>query len=143
MTDWAANADQKTGAMIMEEKATYRISTSVNEGIVEIIITGELTKETMDKLHDEALKSIGEGNGKAVLCDIRNLKGPQEIAAAYFRVRSVPANFRIMPLAVVERPGNWEFKSFYETTAANAGQSMKWFEDIESARAWLKSKLEE
>jgi len=76
-----------------------------------------------------------------VLCDIRALQGPQEIAAAYFRVRSIPTDVQILPLAVVDQPGNWEFKSFYETTAANAGQSLKWFTDVESARAWLKSKL--
>lgn len=126
----------------MEEKSTYRLSTSVSESIIEIVITGELTHNSVDTLHAEVIKIIREKHGKAVLCDIRTLQGPQEIGAAYFRVRSIPTDVQILPLAVVERPGNWEFKSFYETTAANAGQSLKWFSDVASARAWLKSKLE-
>lgn len=70
------------------------------------------------------------------------MKGPEDIVAAYFRARSIPTDVQILPAAVAERPGNWDFKLFYETTSANVGQLIKWFTDIESARAWLKSKLE-
>ena len=63
------------------------------------------------------------------------------IIDAYFRARSIPSDVKILPAAVVDRSENWDYKSFYETTATNAGQSMKWFTDIESARAWLKSRL--
>jgi hypothetical protein len=125
----------------MEENTNYKLSTSVNEGIVEIVITGELTKNTVDRLHAEVITIVRENNGKAVLCDVRSAKGPHEIVEAYLRVRSIPQDVKILPSAVVDRSENWDYKSFYETTAANAGQSMKWFIDIESARAWLKSRL--
>ncbi|MBN1998386.1 hypothetical protein JW935_12585 [candidate division KSB1 bacterium] len=125
----------------MEDQTNYRLSCSVSEGIVEIVITGELTKDTIDNLHVDVIEIIRGKNAKAVLCDVRNLKGPQEIVAAYFRARSLPTDVKILPSAIVERPGNWDFKSFYETTSANVGHIMKWFTDIESARAWLKGKL--
>lgn len=125
----------------MEEKTDYQISTSVNEGIIEIVITGELTKNTINRLHAEVIAIIRENNAKAVLCDVRSANGPHEIIEAYFRVRSIPQDVKILPSAVVDRPENLDYQSFYETTAANIGQSMKWFTDMESARAWLKNRL--
>ncbi len=125
----------------MEENTNYKLSTSVNEGIVEIVITGELTKDTLDRLHAEVITIVRENNAKAVLCDVRSAKGPNEIVEAYFRARSIPQDVKILPSAVVDRSANWDYKSFYETTSANAGHSMKWFTDIESARAWLKSRF--
>ncbi len=125
----------------MEENTNYKLSTSVNEGIVEIVITGELTKKTVDRIHAAVITIIRESNAKAVLCDVRSAKGPHEIVEAYFRARSIPQDIKILPSAVVDRSENWDYKSFYETTAANAGQLMKWFTDIEAARTWLKSML--
>lgn len=49
----------------MEEESAYRLSISVSEGIVEIVIAGELTKNALDRLHDEVIKSIREENGKS------------------------------------------------------------------------------
>jgi len=125
----------------MKENIGYKLSTSENEGIIEIVITGELTKYTLDELHAEVITFIRESKAKAVLCDVRFSKGPNEIIEAYFRARSIPADVRILPAAVVDRPEKWDYTSFYETTATNAGQQIKWFTDIESARAWLKSRF--
>lgn len=126
----------------MEEKTNYQVSISESEGIVEIVIAGEVTKNTIDRLHDEVINILKAGNAKAVLCDIRDLKGPtDEITDAYFRVRSLPPEVIKLPAAVVEQSENEAYQTFYETTAANVGQPIKWFKEIESARAWLKSKL--
>jgi hypothetical protein len=76
-----------------------------------------------------------------VLCDVRAVNGPDEFGEAYFRVRSFPPELNKLPLAVVEPSDNVAYQSFYENTAANAGLSMKWFTDIDSARAWLKSQF--
>jgi hypothetical protein len=127
----------------MEENTDYKLSISVNEGIVEIVITGELTKKTLDRLHAEVITIIRDKDAKAVLCDVRSATGPNEIIEAYFRARSIPSDVMILPSAVVDRSENWSYKSFYETTAANTGQLMKYFTDVEAARAWLKSRLEE
>jgi len=127
----------------MEEKINYSLSTSIRDGIVEIVITGELTNNTLDRLRAEVITIIRENKAKALLCDVRAAKGPQDIVAAYFRARSIPADVKIIPSAVVDRSENWDYKSFCEDTATNAGQSIKWFTDVESARAWLKSWLQE
>ena len=126
----------------MEEKINYQLSTSANEGIIEIVFTGEVTKNTINRLHTDVITILKGTNAKAVLCDVSALKGPDDdFAGAYFRARSIPLNIRILPAAVVERSENMVYQSFYETTAANTGQSLKWFTDIEAARTWLKSRL--
>jgi hypothetical protein len=125
----------------MDTKKKYHLSMSVRDGIVEIVATGEITKNDLDALRAEVLKSVRENNAKAILWDSRAAKGPKDITGAYYRARSVPSDARILPCAIVELRENKDFQSFYETTAYNAGQSMKYFSDIESARAWLKSFL--
>jgi hypothetical protein len=42
--------------------------------------------------------------------------------------------------AVVDRQENADKGKFLETTAQNAGHSLKFFTDIDAARSWLKSK---
>jgi hypothetical protein len=41
---------------------------------------------------------------------------------------------------VVDIPENSDYQSFHENTAVNAGMKLKFFTDIDAARAWLKSK---
>jgi len=48
---------------------------------------------------------------------------------------------RDLLFALVDPSENEPYQAFYITTAANAGQTMRWFPDTESARAWLKSRL--
>jgi hypothetical protein len=60
-------------------------------GILEIVLTGEVTDITIDRLHAEIMKIIKEKNAKAVLSDVSGLKRYNDpFAAAYFRVRSIP-----------------------------------------------------
>jgi hypothetical protein len=115
----------------------------VRDEIVEIVLTGKIAKHTLDRLRAEVITILREKNAKAVLADGRAVKRPNEITDAYFRARSVPLDVKILPVAIVELLENRDYQSFYETTAANTGQSMKYFTDIEAARAWLKSRLEE
>ena len=85
---------------------------------------------------------IKEANVKSLICDIRSLKGPKDnLADAYIRTRNIPLNIRRLSAAVVDSSKDIDYISFYEMTAANAGQTLKWFTDIEAARAWLRSRL--
>ena len=104
----------------------------MNEGIVEIIITGEVTKKTLYRpIHTEVISIMKGKNFKAVLCDVSTLKGRYEdFADAYFRARSIPEDILTLPSAVVYITDNESFKSFYETTTANIGQLMRWFTNI-------------
>ena len=126
----------------MDEKTDYQISFCVNDGILEIVVMGQVAKEDLNKLHAEIIAIVKEQNTGAALCDIHALGGRyDDFAEAYFRARSIPRDVRNMHFAVVDPSKNEAYKSFYITTAANAGQTMRWFPDIESARAWLKSQI--
>lgn len=126
----------------MEETADYNLSFSVHEGILEIVFTGEVTKSTVDRLHAEVMTIIQGENARAVLSDVRALKGHDDaVSSAYYRVRSIPPDVQRLPSAIVDPSADTAYRSFYETTASNAGMSVKWFTDIEAARAWLKSKI--
>ncbi|MFH2043619.1 MAG: hypothetical protein ABIK92_00550 [Pseudomonadota bacterium] len=106
----------------------------MNEGIVDIVVTGELSADDVDKLRSKVIEIIRESNAKGVLTDVRASTGPHKIVDEYYRVRSLPSDVRIMPSAVVDVPENQDYKSFFETTAANSGWRIKWFTDIESAK---------
>ncbi|MGD0037178.1 MAG: hypothetical protein ABSC53_07795 [Bacteroidota bacterium] len=124
----------------MEDKKEYQLVTSVNEGILEIIITGEVPMSAVDKLLNE-VNAVGKAmNVGAELVDVRYAKGRFGFAESYFHVRDYPADSPIMKIAVVDLAENSDLQSFQETTAKNAGLSLKWFTDIDAARTWLKSK---
>jgi hypothetical protein len=126
----------------MEEKTNYHLSTSVSDNIVEIVITGELSRNALDKVRADVKSILWDTKAKAILVDSRDVKGPHEIVEAYFRARSVPPEMKIVPTAIVEPSEDKDFHSFYEVTASNTGLTLKFFTDVEAARAWLKSRLE-
>ena len=124
----------------MDEKPGYQLCTSVNEGITEITIKGEITENAVDKLKDDVLAILKSTRIRNVVVDVRDIKGRFGPIEAYFRVRSYPTDTPPVNTAIVDLPENAEFESFHETTGRNAGLSMKWFTDINDARTWLKSK---
>jgi len=126
----------------MEENTTYQISTSVNDKILEIVVTGIIQRNALDRLRAEVITILRETKTKAILLDSRAAKGPHAISEAYYRARSVPLDVKTVPIAIVE-PENMEYQSFYETTAANTNLMMKYFTDIEAARTWLKGRFED
>jgi hypothetical protein len=120
----------------MKKKAEYQISASVNDGILEIILTGEVVENNFRNLQYE-INAIIEGNGiENVLWDVRAFAN----AGAFDRFRNYRPAFYRMNFAAVDLPENADFESFQEVTAKEAGLSFKWFTDIDAARAWLKSK---
>ena len=126
----------------MEKKKDYNISISAGDKILEIVLTGELTKDAIGLLHAEVMEILKKGNVKAVLVDVRTLKAQgDDFGSAFFRVRSSPSEVKKMHFAIVVASAKTDYMSFYETTSANIGQAVRWFDDIEAARTWLKSKL--
>jgi hypothetical protein len=125
----------------MTENPPYKLSASIRDGIAEIVIEGELTRELIDRLRQDILAILRGEKVAGVLCDVRAAKGPHDITEAYFRTRSLPSDIARLPLAVVDLSDR-NFHSFYETTAFNTGQSIKFFADVEAARAWLKSRIQ-
>jgi hypothetical protein len=124
----------------MEKKAEYQISASVNEGLLEIVLTGEVAESAVNNLANEIITII-KGNGiENVLMDVRAIKGRFRYAESFERFRSYSPDILRVNSAVVDLPENAEFQSFQETISINAGLSFKWFTDIDVARDWLKSK---
>jgi hypothetical protein len=124
----------------MKKKADYKISSSENEDIHEIILTGELTTSNVEKLENEVTAIIQANGVKNLLLDVHTLKYRFDYAEAYYRARNHPPEFYRINIAIVDLPENFEFRSFQEWISINAGLGWKWFTDTDSARDWLKSK---
>ena len=122
----------------MDDNVEYQISSSVNDGIAEIVITGKLVNSELDKMSDEIIAIIKDVN--YMLVDIRTLKGRLSYPEAYRRARNHPPHIYTMNIAMVDITQNTDIESFNETTSLNAGMHIKWFIDINVARDWLKSK---
>ena len=124
----------------MEKKAEYQISASVNDGILEIILTGEVVESAVKNMQNE-INAIIQGNGiENVLIDVRAIKGRFGNTSAHHRFRNYRPAFYRMNFAAVDLPENADFESFQEVTAKKSGMSFKWFTDMDTARKWLKSK---
>jgi hypothetical protein len=124
----------------MEKKGKYQISSSVDDEIIEIVLTGEFIESAVEELQNKVGDIIEAKGAKNVLLDIRAFNGRASIIETYISVRRPLPTITKVNVAVVDRPENAAVISFLETTAQNAGRSLKCFTDIDTARAWLKSK---
>ena len=124
----------------MEKKAEYQISSSVNEGMLEIILTGEFRSGSLEKIKNEVVAIEKSANTKSELIDIRKIKGHPSIIEIYSFARSFPSDRPRINTALVDIIENADIKKFLETTTLNTGLSFKFFTDIDAARAWLKSR---
>jgi hypothetical protein len=123
----------------MATKVEYQVSSSVNEEILEIILTGEFRDGTLELIKNEVVAIEKSVNIKSELIDIRKMKGHPSITEIYSFARSFPSDRR-MKTAIVDVAENFDVKSFLETTSFNVGLSFKFFTDIDAAKEWLKSK---
>ena len=123
----------------MDNKPTYNISASVNEGILEFILSGKILESQINTMLEECNATVLASGVKYILMDVIAIEGRYGYAGAFSRVRSHPPEFygRIK-VAMVDLPENSDYRNFHETTALNAGLNVKWFTDIDAARAWLK-----
>ncbi len=124
----------------MGRKPEYHLSWKVHEGILEIIIKGEIEINTVEKLQNEVFDIEKSTNSKSVIIDVRGIKGRFGPTEAYFRVRNYPSEQWGLDVAVVDLEENESFESFHEITANNVGLSLKCFTDTDAARAWLRSR---
>ena len=125
----------------MKKKAEYQMTSSVNEGILEIIITGKVTSDDTEKIMKKIITVRKSINTKCELIDVRRLKGRLGISETYDFLRKLPSDSLKMNIAFVDIVECAEYNLFYQATVLNLGLSWKWFTDINAARAWLKSKL--
>ncbi len=120
----------------MENNMNFQLSSSVNDGILEIIITGELKESSINKIYNKVDNIIKANGVVKAIWDFRAFKGRVDKTEFYRLVRNHPSVFYEIQAAIVDLPENTD----YETAARNAGLSIKWFTDIDTARAWIKNK---
>ena len=124
----------------MEKKPEYQISASVNDGIIEIVMTGEVVESAVKNMQNE-INAIIQGNGiENVLIDVRAIKGRFGNTSAHHRFRNYLPDFHRINFVFVDLPENADFESFQEVAAKEVGISFKWFTDMDTARKWLKNK---
>ena len=124
----------------MATKTDYQISSSVNEGILEIILTGEFRSGSLEQIKNEVVAIEKSVNTKSELIDIRKIKGHPSVLEIYYFARSFPSDRPRINTALVDIAENANIKLFLETTTLNTGLSFKFFTDIDAAREWLNSK---
>lgn len=124
----------------MPVKTGYRITSSFIEGILEIKIIGKLSEINEYDLQKDLFTLVSGLKGpKALLIDMREMRGRPYIGATYHRVRKAPYYDLFAKTAIIDLVENRTYYSFHETTAANAGHSLRYFNDRDDAVAWLKN----
>jgi hypothetical protein len=124
----------------MEKKEKYKIFSFVNNGILEIIFTGEVTVDNAEEIMSEIVALQKSMNAKNELIDVRNLEGSLGYAKTHLFVSSMLSDKPKIKTAFVDIAENADYNSFHEITAANAGVPFKSFTDIDAARGWLKNR---
>ena len=109
----------------MATKTDFQISSSVNEGILEIILTGEFRSGSLEQIKNEVIAIEKSVNIKSELIDVRKVKGHPGVLEIYSFARSFPSDRPRMNTAIVDIAVNADLKSFLEDTASNAGKSFK------------------
>lgn len=122
----------------MENKPAYHVSASERDGILEIVLTGQVERDSVKHLTDEVQYIVKSRNAQMMLADMRGLKSPKIHADVYTRMKNYPPFF-LIKTAVVGSPEDEDFHMFQEASATIFGMELKWHTTTEAARAWLKN----
>ena len=120
----------------MENITAYQISSSMNDGILELVITGTAIGNEFEKMMlkvDSILEAI---NAKEVILDIRTFEEHIESITTIYQY-TVKHNFFIhgVKTAVVD----FQEKTSFAMALKTAGVSVERFIDMDLARKWVKS----
>lgn len=119
----------------MTEKVKYHVLWSVNDGVLEIVYTGEVTNSTFVNVLDETNALILANKAKKVIADFRASENKTDPSQWYHFLREYHHAILETQYAVVDRPENERFKK----AVMNAGlTSLAWFTDMDAARKWMK-----
>lgn len=119
----------------MGEKARYEISSSFNEEILEIVIKGEVSARNFGNVVGELNELIRTNKAKKAIADFRAIDRRLDTADMYRYFRNYEIILFEIQYAIVDHSENIEYK----TAAIDAGlTSLMWFNDMESAREWIR-----
>lgn len=124
-----------------KNKSAYNLLTFQNDEdeIVEIVISGEVTKASVSDLTNEVHVIARSMDARNLLCDIREVKGRFGYSETYFQVMNIPSFFYNINTVFVDLPEHADIRTFHEYTARTTGIPFKWFTDPDDGRAWLKT----
>ena len=120
----------------MGNNGKYQISTSANDGILEVTVTGNAMGSDFEILHNEVSALVKDKNVQKAIFDVRGLEQRIECTEIYRFVRNQPSVIYEIQSAIVDRPENVH----YEKAIRNAGLTCKWFTDMNEARDFLNRK---
>jgi hypothetical protein len=119
----------------MENAKSYQISTSVNDGILEINVTGDVTGRNIADIQ-KAVDELRIEKGDIVLLDVRAVsKGKSYTDTLYYLKRPENATGKT---AILDLPENEFVKPYFERLSYGTSLKVKWFCDIDEAKDWLK-----
>ncbi|MGD0279153.1 MAG: STAS/SEC14 domain-containing protein [Smithella sp.] len=119
----------------MEDKEKYHVSSSEKDGILEIIVTGEVTDRTYENVTNEVNAIIRAHKATKVIADFRAIEKRIEPSEMYRYFRNYNSALFEIQYAIVDLPDNIQ----YRNAAKDAGlTSLMWFTDIDAARKWIK-----
>ncbi len=117
----------------------YTITTRLYEDVLEIQISGSGGAYNADAIAQDVIAAIRTEQVGKILIDVRPFKGRMSVADTFFHVRRYPLDLRHVRTAVIDLKEHSAFTSFFETTASTLGFSIRHFNDIPDALAWLQS----
>jgi len=118
----------------MGETQEFQVSISQNDGILEIIAVGKLTGHNVSKFQKE-INAIRAAQGDRILLDVRLLT--ERNADTFYNVRRPET--ATGKTAVVDLSENKYVEPLLERISRSIPMQLKWFSDIDAAKAWLKN----
>jgi hypothetical protein len=123
----------------MGDEPEYKIITSEKDGILKLVFSGEVARDSVSELDREINEIIKTNNAQNILIDVRALKGRYGYTEVYFRVSDYPSHRLGVNTACVDLPEHADYQKFHEHTSVNAGLTFKWFTEVDEAHVWLRS----
>ncbi|TAJ10615.1 MAG: STAS/SEC14 domain-containing protein [Nitrospirae bacterium] len=117
----------------------YTITTCLRDNVLEIAISGSGGRENADAIAQDVIAAIRTEQAGKILIDVRPFQGRMGVADTFFHVRRYPLDLRHVRTAVIDLKEHSAFTSFFETTASTLGFSIRYFNEIPDALAWLQS----
>ncbi len=113
-----------------------QISASMNDGILEMVIAGELTDKNVEEALNEGNAIVKASKATKAIVDFRTCNTRLDALEFYRYTRNYSFAIFEIKYAVVSLPE----KAYYREAAIKAGlKSLMWFTDMDEARVWLKS----
>lgn len=119
----------------MKNEKLYQVSTSVTDGILEIVVTGDVTRCDIPEVQKE-IDTLRTEKGDLILVDLRAVsKGKTYADTVHYLKRPEGATGKT---AILDNPENEFIKPFLERLSFGTHLRLKWFCDADEAKDWLK-----